>query len=86
VPTITADAGDDGDLVREFGLGITYDAENPESLRKAILGFAHLVSEDKQEIVGNLSRFAEQHSWQRVAEEHVRVYEACMKGSQGQCQ
>jgi len=82
VPTIAADAGDDGDLVREFGLGITYDAENPVSLRNEILRFAHLAPEDKQGIVDSLSRFAERYSWHRVAEEHVRVYEATIRGGE----
>lgn len=82
VPIIAADAGDDGNVVREFGLGITYEAENPGSLRKAILGYARLAPGDKQAITDNLSQFAERYSWRRVAEEHVRVYEATIEGGQ----
>jgi len=80
VPAITADAGDDGDLVRRFGLGITYEPEDPASLRRAILQFTGLTPEERQEMAGSIARFVEENSWEKVAAAHVRLYEASMRG------
>lgn len=85
VPIITADVGDSSDSVREFGLGITYHAEEAESLGKAIAAFASLGLADRQEMGDNLLHFAEQHSWQKVVGEHLRVYEASMRDSERCC-
>jgi glycosyltransferase involved in cell wall biosynthesis len=80
VPAITADAGDDGDLVCRFDLGITYRAESPEALRQAILRFSRLTVEERREMARSIARFARQNSWQKVAEAHARLYEAAIRG------
>ncbi len=80
VPAIAADVGDDGDLVRRCGLGITYDAERPEALRQAIVRFSRLTLEERQEMSRSISRFASQNSWRDAAQAHARLYEACVRG------
>lgn len=79
VPIISADAGDDGELVRKYRLGMTFNPEDSKSLQQAILMFVNLGASDRQEIKNNISHFAGEHSWQKVAEEHLKIYEPCTK-------
>ncbi len=84
VPAITADAGDDGDLVRRWGLGLTYRPEDPESLRQAMLRFSSLTPQERQEMAGSIARFVEENSWENAAAAHVRLYEASLRGDDAQ--
>lgn len=79
LPVIAADTGEIGKAVKGYQLGLTFEAENPHSLRVAILSFLNLSEEQKQEIKMNLSHFARTHSWQQVAQRHIEIYRGLMK-------
>jgi len=82
LPVIASDVGEIGEAVKDYGLGLTFEAENPQSLRDAILSFLNLEEEEKQEMKMNLSRFAQDHSWQKIAGRHLEVYQSLLdKGS-----
>jgi len=78
LPVIAADVGEIGEAVRNYGLGLTFEAENARSLREAILSFLNLKQEQKQEMKKNLLRFAQDHSWQLVARRHIEVYQSLL--------
>jgi glycosyltransferase involved in cell wall biosynthesis len=78
LPVIASDVGEIGEAVRNYGLGLTFEAENAQSLREAILSFLNLKEEQKQEMKRNLLRFAQDHSWQVVARRHIEVYQSLL--------
>jgi glycosyltransferase involved in cell wall biosynthesis len=72
-PVLCHDRGLIGKLVRENGLGVTVDCEDPRKLRRAILG---LVSERdaKRRYADALRAFADCHSEDRFAEHVLAPY------------
>ncbi len=82
LPVIAADVGEIGEAVKNYGLGLTFEAENAHSLREAILSFLNLKEEQKQEMKRNLLRFAQDHSWQAVALRHIEVYQSLILQSE----
>jgi glycosyltransferase involved in cell wall biosynthesis len=82
LPVIAADVGEIGRAVKNYELGLTFGAENAQSLREAILSFLELKKEQKQEMKRNLLRFAQDHSWQLVARRHIEVYQALLLQSE----
>ncbi len=79
LPVISTDIGDIGETIKKYKLGLTFEAENPLSLREAILSFLNLNEEEKQEMKRNLSYFAQTHSWQEAAQRHVELYQGLIK-------
>jgi len=78
LPVIASDVGEIGEAVKNYGLGLTFEAEDAQSLREAILSFLNLTQEQKQEMKRNLLRFALDHSWQAIAVRHVEVYRSLL--------
>jgi glycosyltransferase involved in cell wall biosynthesis len=78
LPVIASDVGEIGKAVRNYRLGLTFEAENAQSLREVILSFLNLEEEQKQEMKRNLLRFAQDHSWQVVAQRHIEVYQSLL--------
>lgn len=85
LPVIAADVGEIGEAVKNYGLGLTFEAENAQSLREAILSFLNLKEEQKQEMKRNLLRFAQDHSWQLVARRHIELYQSLLPQSECNC-
>jgi glycosyltransferase involved in cell wall biosynthesis len=82
LPVIAADVGEIGKAVKNYGLGITFEADNAQSLREAILSFLKLNKEQKQEMKRNLLRFAQDHSYQLVAQRHIEIYQSLLLKSE----
>ena len=76
LPVIAADVGEIGEAVKNYGLGLTFEADNAQSLRKAILSFLNLREEQKQKMKQNLLCFSQDHSWQTAARRHIEVYQS----------
>ena len=76
LPVIAADVGEVGELVTTHGLGLTFEAEDPQSLREALLSFLDLKEDEKQQIKRNSAEFALTHSWQELAQRHVELYQS----------
>jgi glycosyltransferase involved in cell wall biosynthesis len=76
LPVIASDAGQLGEFVRAFNLGLVFAAENAESLREAICAFLDLDEDQEQEIRQNLRAFASAHSWREVAKQHLELYQS----------
>jgi len=81
LPVIAADVGEIGNMVKNYKLGLTFEAENPESLRESILSFLDINEEEKRKIKRNLSCFAQTHSWQEVAQRHIELYQKLLQNS-----
>lgn len=81
LPVIASDVGEVGEAVENHELGLTFEPENPQSLREAILSFLNLKDEEKQKMKANLSRFAQDHSWQEVARRHLELYQNALDKS-----
>jgi len=81
LPVIAADVGEIGEIVRNCGLGLTFEAEDAQSLREAILSFLSLNEERREEMKRNLLRFAQDHSYQLVARRHIEVYQSLLHQS-----
>ena len=79
LPVITSDVGSAGEAVKNYNMGLTFQAENPLSLREAVSSFLDLGEEEKQDIKNNVSRFAQDHSWQLVAQKHIELYQGLME-------
>jgi glycosyltransferase involved in cell wall biosynthesis len=78
MPVIAADVGEVGEAVKNYGLGLTFEADNAQSLREAILSFLNLKEEQKQDMKRNLLRFAQDHSWQLAARRHIELYQSLL--------
>jgi glycosyltransferase involved in cell wall biosynthesis len=81
LPVIASDAGQLGEFVREFNLGLVFAAEDAESLREAICAFLCLDEDQRQEIGQNLQAFASAHSWREVAKQHLELYQSLSEGN-----
>ena len=79
LPVIAADVREIGETVKNYKLGLTFEAENSPSLRKAVLSFLNLNEEAKQEIRENLLHYAQTHSWQEAAQRHIELYQGLIK-------
>lgn len=79
LPVIAADVGEIGELVTYYGLGLTFEAEDPQSLRRALLSFLNLKGDEGQETKRNLARFALAHSWQESAQRHMELYQSLLE-------
>lgn len=79
LPVIAVDVGEVGKAIENYELGLTFEPENPQSLRDAVLRFLNLKDEEKQTMKTNLSHFAKAHSWQEVAQRHVELYQDLIK-------
>ena len=82
IPIIASNLEDVGGTVEAYKLGLTFKAEDPSSLREAVLSFHALSDEDKDVIKKNLAYYAQTHSWQEVAKRHIEIYEGLIKGNQ----
>ncbi len=73
--TGTGESGESGEIVEGYKLGLTFTPEDHQSLRESILSFLNLEEEKRKEIKDNLFNFALAHSWEKVAEDHVALYQ-----------
>jgi glycosyltransferase involved in cell wall biosynthesis len=74
LPVIASDAGDLGRTVLEYGIGLTFEARNPDSLREAITRFAGLTKSQITRIKKNMKTLNDERSWPNIAERHAGVY------------
>jgi len=74
LPVIASDAGEIGKAVRDWNLGMTFEAENPAAMAQAITTFFDLDESKRDELTANLDRYRDAHSWASVAENYVRVF------------
>lgn len=74
LPVIASDAGQLGEYVRAYNLGMSFVPEEPDSLRSAITSFLDLTEEEKLAIKANFHRFAADLPWQEVAHRYISLY------------
>ena len=74
LPVIASDAGQLGEYVRGYNLGLTFMPENPDSLHQAITSFLNLSEEERLAIRANFHRFASDLPWQEVASKYIALY------------
>jgi glycosyltransferase involved in cell wall biosynthesis len=79
-PVIISDIGQMGELAREYGLGVLFTPEDPASLRQAVDRFLALDEAALAAMRAGLRRFAGDHSWPRIAAQHVAMYQRVMAG------
>ncbi len=65
-PVLASDVGQIGDIIQEWGLGVTVPPESPERLRKAMKGFLN-EERDLNRINQNAKDYAEKHHWKKMA-------------------
>lgn len=77
VPVIASntDTGELGEIVDGYKLGLTFTAEDHQSLQESILSFLNLEEDKRKEIKNNFFNFALTHSWEKAAEDHVVLYQ-----------
>ena len=80
LPVIASDVREIGEAVRNYKLGLTFEAESAQSLREAILSFLSLKDDEKRGMRKNLSRFVQDHSWHEVAQRHLELYQSLLDG------
>lgn len=73
LPVIASDAGEIGKAVRDWDLGMTFEAENPTAMAEAMTTFCDLDEAKRQALTANLDRYRDAHSWASVAENYARV-------------
>ena len=73
-PVIAARVADTEELVRDFGLGLLFEPENPESLRDAFAGFLSLGSGERDKFRSKLAEYALANSYEGVARRHIELY------------
>ncbi len=74
LPVIASDAGQLGEYVRGYNLGLTFTPEEPDSLRQAITSFLNFAEEEKLTVKANFHRFAAELSWPDVAKRYTGLY------------
>ena len=78
-PVVTTTIGDFPTLVEDTGCGVVVPPSDPERLAEAIV--CVLRDDDRRaRMAENSSRQSEQLSWEKVAHEHVSVYEEAIAG------
>lgn len=74
LPVIASDAGQLGEYVRNYNLGITFTPEDSQSLHQAIISFLNFAGEETLAIKANFHRFAAELSWSDVASRYIALY------------
>ena len=74
VPVIASNTGQIGLYVNRYGLGLTYEPDNVESLREAVRRFLSMERSERAKIVDNIREFALNNSWRVIGEKHLEVY------------
>ncbi|MCD6361964.1 MAG: glycosyltransferase [Armatimonadetes bacterium] len=80
VPVVCSDVGQMGRFVRDYGLGTLFAPEDPASMRAAIDEMLAANGQRRGEMIAGLARYAEDHSWPRIARRHVELYRSVMDG------
>jgi glycosyltransferase involved in cell wall biosynthesis len=74
LPAIASDAGQLGEYVKDYNLGMTFAPGNPGSLRQAITSFLNLSEKERLAIKANFYKFASDLSWEEVANRYIALY------------
>jgi len=78
VPVIASDAGELGDYVKTYNLGLLYKPEDVESLKDALRVFIGLNQAEKQIFENNCERFCAEFSIEKWTQEFVEVVREIM--------
>ncbi len=74
LPVIASDAGQLGEYVRGYNLGLAFIPEDPDSLRQSIDSFLNLSDEERLAMKTNFHRFAADLSWTEVVNRYIALY------------
>jgi glycosyltransferase involved in cell wall biosynthesis len=74
LPVIASDAGQLGEYVKNYCLGITFKPEEADSLRQAITSCLNLSEEERQVTAANFKIFAADLPWQKVVKRYIALY------------
>lgn len=74
LPMISSDANTLGEMVKQYGLGVLFEAENPTSLAETIEEYRKLPPSSVETLKSNCENFAFEHSDARWAEKCTAVY------------
>jgi len=80
LPVIASDIGETGEITKDYRLGLTFEPENPESLREAVLHFLSLKDEERQAMKKNLEDFTRVYSWSKQAKRYISLYQSILEG------
>lgn len=84
IPVIASDKGDLGSCVKEYGVGLVFDAECSESLGTEISTFLSLKNTDIARMRINMQKFADERSWRNIVDLHLHAYaETTMTSKRG---
>jgi len=78
-PVIATNVGEIGETVRKYNLGIVVSPESPDSLREGIQEFLKNYQEMIKKIKQNAIKYAEEHSWEKMAEITETTYRNILK-------
>jgi glycosyltransferase involved in cell wall biosynthesis len=73
-PVISSDNGQLVKLVENYNVGLLFKAQDPDSLRKAIIHFLSLKSEEIKVLKDNCSHFAAEFSMDKWAQKCQLIY------------
>jgi glycosyltransferase involved in cell wall biosynthesis len=77
-PVIASDNGQLKELMEEYQLGLLFTAQNPNSLRKAIVRFIKLKPKEIETLKDNCRRFAHEFSIERWAQRCIEIYHSLL--------
>jgi glycosyltransferase involved in cell wall biosynthesis len=80
LPCISSNANSLGRDVENYGLGVLFEAENPQSLVEAIKWYQKLSAYAIEQYKQNCHKFVESHSDAVWAEKCIKVYKRLMNG------
>ena len=73
-PTIASDAGELGELVKRYKVGLVFEAENATSLKDALSRFLSFSPSEKEAMVSNYEKFGNEFSLDEWAQKHVKSF------------
>lgn len=75
VPIIASESVQLGGIVRSFGLGLTFDSQNPSSLREALASFMTLGNNTIREMKNNCEKFCSYYSDEKWTAKCKELYQ-----------
>ncbi len=75
LPMLSSDGGSIGHAIRTWELGLCFRNGDPQSLSAAMESFVAFGRTSRDVFVQGRAQYAKEHSWPRVAQDHLALYE-----------
>lgn len=79
-PVIATDVSGMGGLIKQYGIGLVAEPENPSSMAERIREFLSLSEKEQEKMAENASNLAKLNSWTAMAERFTELYEEILQG------